>query len=376
MVTDPSRSVSAVGRILVVTWAGDGHVTPALALAEQLQANGHAVRAMGTAALEERFAAEGVPFRARDPLAEWDQAALARDVQAEAQSTDIVISDYMLPGALCGAEASHRPSVVLVPALFATQFNAGELVPMRQSAGVASLAPVTSLAPVRAELGLPPIATFGALLDRATRVLVTVPEELDRPLARRAPNVRYVGPVLHGPGPDAGWRPPGLDDGHPLVVVSVDATSPEAGAARQRVLSALADAPVRVVATASGHLEAIELEVPANAHATGTVRLAAVLPWASAVVSDGGLNTILAALTHALPVVCLAQGGEGSAAAAVERVGAGIVLDRQAPPDAIRSAVRKALGDLELRAGAARMALRIDELRQAAAPVAEVETLL
>ena len=178
-----------MGRILFVTWDGGGNVPPVLALAERLRARGHAVRAMGSASLAGRFAAENVPYLAREPLVEWDQSALAREVLAEAGSSDLIVSDFMLPGALCGAEASYRPSVVLVHTLYAANLDgSGGLLPMQMAATV------DGTAAVRAELGLPPVATFGGLLDRAATVLVTSPEELDVPLAVRPSNVRYVGP--------------------------------------------------------------------------------------------------------------------------------------------------------------------------------------
>jgi hypothetical protein len=60
----------------------------------------------------------------------------------------------------------------------------------------------------------------------------------------------------------------------------------------------------------------------------------------------------------------------------VERVGAGVTVDPGASPDAFRTAVVRAVDDLELRAGAARMALRIDELVSSDAAVAQIEQLL
>jgi MGT family glycosyltransferase len=361
-----------VGRILFVTWDGGGNVPPVLALAARLRARGHDVRAMGTASLAERFAAEAVPFVARDVLAEWDQSALARDVLVEAGSADVVVSDYMLPGALCGAEASYRPSVALVHTLYAANLDAsGGLLPMQMAATV------DGVAAVRAELGLPPVATFGELLDRAATLLVTSPEDLDVPLAVRPSNVRYVGPLLEGPGQDAGWRPPGADDGTPLVVVGLGTTPMDEGPVLARVLLAMADAPVRVLVTVGDHLDPDGFTAPANVTLSRYVRHAAVLPWASAVVSHAGLGTVLAALAHGLPLVCLPLGREQPHnAAAVERVGAGIALDRAAPPDTIRAAVIRAADDLELRAGAARMALGIDELVASDAAAAEVERLL
>jgi hypothetical protein len=360
------------GSILFVTWDGGGNVPPVLALAGRLRGGGHDVRAMGTASLAARFAAEGIPFLARDPLVEWDQSALAREVLTEAGDADLVVSDYMLPGALCGAEASHRPNVALVHTLYAANLDGdGGLVPMHMAATV------DGIAAARAELGLPSVASFGELLDRATRLLVTCPEELDVPLDHRPDNVRYVGPVLEGPGSDAGWRPPGVDDGRPLVVVGMGTTPMDEGPVLQRVLGALEGAPVRVVATVGAHLDLDDLAAPAEVHLTRYVRHAALLPWASAVVTHAGLGTILAGLAHGLPLVCLPLGREQPHnAAAVVRVGAGLALEPTAAPDEIVSAVRRAVDDLELRAGAARMALRIDELAAAGSAVAELEQLL
>jgi UDP:flavonoid glycosyltransferase YjiC (YdhE family) len=361
-----------VGRILFVTWDGGGNVPPVLALAARLRARGHEVRAMGSASLAARFEARGVPYTARDVLAEWDQAALAREVRVEAAAADVVVSDYMLPGALCGAEASFRPSVALVHTLYAANLDGdGGLLPMQMAATV------DGIAAVRVELGLSPVASFGALLDRQTTLLVTCPEELDDPGPSRAANVRYVGAVLEDPGPDAGWRPPGVDDGRPLVVVGLGTTPMDEGPVLQRLLSALGGSPVRVLATLGDHLDPTDLAVPANVHLSRHVRHAAVLPWASAVVSHAGLGTVLAALAHGLPQVCVPLGREQPLnATAVERVRAGCTLDPGASADAVRSAVMRALSDMELRAGAARLAREIDEQRAAGAAEVEIERLL
>ncbi len=361
-----------MGRILFVTWDGGGNVPPVLALAERLQARGHEVRAMGSASLASRFGARGVPYLARDVVAEWDQRALAREVHAEAGTADLVVADYMLPGALCGSEASYRPSAALVHTLYAANLDDdGGLLPMQMAATV------DAVAAVREELSLPPVTGFGALLDRQTALLVTCPEGLDDPTRSRAQNVRYIGPVLEPPGPDATWRPPGVDDGRPLVVVGLGTTPMDEAPVLQRLLSALGDAPVRVLATLGGHLDPNDLEAPPNVHLTGHVRHAAVLPWASAVVSHAGLGTVLAALAHGLPLVCVPMGRDQPLnAAAVERVGAGCTIDPTAGPDLIRAAVLRAVGDMDLRAGAARMALEIDASVASGSAEAEVERLL
>ncbi|MEQ1788503.1 MAG: nucleotide disphospho-sugar-binding domain-containing protein [Acidimicrobiales bacterium] len=289
----------------------------------------------------------------------------------EAGDADVVVADYMLPGALCGAEASFRPSVALVHTLYAALLDGdGGLLPMHMAATV------DGVAAVRAELGLAPVASFGALLDRQACVLVTSPEALDDPAPPRAANVRYVGPVLEDAGSDAGWRPPGVDDGRPIVVVGLGTTPMDEGPVLQRLLTALGDAPVRVIATIGDHLDPADLTVPPNVHVAGYVRHAALLPWASAVVSHAGLGTVLAALAHGLPLVCVPLGREQPPnAAAVERVGAGCTLEPTASPEAIRAAVSRAVTDMDLRAGAARMALAIDTQRAAAVPEVEIERL-
>lgn len=361
-----------MGRILFVTWDGGGNVPPVLALAERLRARGHDVRGIGSETLAPRFDDEGIPYVAREMLAEWDQGAIARDVLAEAKrSADVVVSDYMLPGALCGAEAAGRPNVALVHTLYAANLDdRGGLAPMEMAASV------VGTNDVRSGLGLAPIDDFGQLLDRCHRLLVTSPQELDVPLAVTPSNVRYVGPALQGPGPDAGWHPPGTDIG-PLVVVGLGTTPMDEAPVVQRVLNALADAPVRVLATVGHHLDPASFEVPANATVTHPVRHAAVLPWASVVVTHGGLGTILAALAHGLPLVCLPLGREQPFnAAAVERVEAGVVLDPRAPLPEIRTAVLRLTDDMERRAGAARMAVRIAELDADHAAEREIESLL
>jgi MGT family glycosyltransferase len=278
----------------------------------------------------------------------------------------------MLPGALCGAEASFRPSVALVHTLYAANLDDdGGLLPMQAAATI------DGTTAVRAELSLPPVAGFGALLDRQTTLLVTCPEALDDPRGPRAANVRYVGPVQEEAGPDAGWRPPGVDDGRPLVVVGLGTTPMNEGPVLQRLLTALGDAPVRVLATLGDHLDPQDLEVPTNVHLSGHVRHAATLPWASAVVSHAGLGTVLAALSHGLPQVCMPSGREQPLnAAAVERVEAGCTVQPTASADEVRAAVLRTLSDMELRAGAARMALSIDAQRAAGAAEAEIERLL
>jgi len=127
-----------------------------------------------------------------------------------------------------------------------------------------------------------------------------------------------------------------------------------------RLVEALADEPVRVLVLLGDHLDRGRLRLPANATESGYVRHAAVLPHAALSVNHAGLGTVLAALGHGVPQVCLPLGREQPAnARAVERVGAGRMLPADAGAEAMREAVREVLATPGYRAAAQRMAALI-----------------
>lgn len=360
-------------RILFVTWDGGGNVPPVLALAGRLASRGHAVSVLGSASLAERVEAEGILFTGRLPAQEWDPTAQALDVAAAARrdAVDLVVVDYMLPGALCGAAGTGLPVVALVHTLYTANLVDGDLGPMSMAASAEGVNATL------AQLGLVPVQRLGELLERAEMVMVTAPEELDEPGVARRGNVRYVGPALESSGPDAGWRPPGSDGDGPLVVVSLGTTPMDEGPVLQRVLDGLADRPVRVVATVGEHLYPSDFTVPTNAVVLDHVRHSAVLPWASVVITHGGLGTVLASLAHGVPMLCLPLGREQPAnAAAVERVGAGLQLDHRATPTEIGAAVDRLVAEPEPRAAAQRLAALIEMQRDAALPEVALEALL
>ena len=157
--------------------------------------------------------------------------------------------------------------------------------------------------------------------------MVTCPESLDLPSPDRPDHVRYVGPLLEPPGADAGWRPPGVDDGRPLVVAGLGTTpmdelpgAPAGGRRARRRRRCAGSSPSATTSTRPTST------CPTGVQLSGYVRHTAMLPWASAVVTHAGLGTVLAGLAHGLPLVCLPLGREQPAnAEAVARVGAGVV---------------------------------------------------
>jgi hypothetical protein len=257
---------------------------------------------------------------AADP---WDVAAMAADVRAECRraAASLAVVDYMLPGALVGAEAAGVPAVALVHTLYGALLGDGDFPgPMAMAATVEALD-----AAARA-LGAAPVGGLADLLERCARVLVTCPASLDECPERWPANVRHVGPVLEAAGDDAGWSPPPGDC--PLVAVSLGTTPMGEAPVMQGVLDGLAGEPVRVAVAVGAHLDASALDLPANATATGYVRHAAVLPHAAAGVNHGGLGTVPATLGHRLPQVCVPLGREQPHnARAVARRGVGLAVD-------------------------------------------------
>jgi UDP:flavonoid glycosyltransferase YjiC (YdhE family) len=330
-------------RILFVTWDGGGNVNPLLALGPRLAARGWAVHGYGPPSLADRFGAAGVDYAVRDTDDPWDPTLLAGDVRDQLAriGADAALVDYMQPGAICGAEAAGCPTAVLVHTLHRALLVDGAPGP------IAMAASVDGLNAARLAVGLDPVEGFGPLLDRCDRVLVTCPEELDAGAGDVADNVRYVGPQLellpslrssHAPDrrQNAGDRP--------SVVVSLGTTPMDEQPVLERVLAALADLRVDVVATAGSHLDPAAVAAPPNATVRGYVPHAALLPGARLVVTHAGLGTVLAALAHGVPLLCLPLGREQpDNAAAVERAGAGLVLAPASDPADIREAAEALL---------------------------------
>jgi UDP-glucoronosyl and UDP-glucosyl transferase len=357
-----------VPTVLFVTWDGGGNVNPVLALAPRLAAHGVTAVGLGPPSLAPRFAADGVSYAARDAADPWDVAVMAADVRAACERTGagLAVVDYMLPGALVGAEAAGVPRVALIHTLYRGLLRDGFPGPMEMAASAEALDTAA------AAVGAPPVPGMADLLDRCARVLVTCPAAFDDEGPPAAANARYVGPVLEPAGADAGWVAPPGDD--PLVVVGLGTTVMDEAPVLQQVLDGLAGEPVRVLATLGAHLDPGDLAAPANATVSGYVRHAAVLPQAAAGVNHGGLGTVLATVAHGLPQVCVPLGREQPLnARAVARAGVGLAVDREDTAGAVRNAVREVLADPRYRKAAA--ALRATIARRGDPTPAETEVL-
>jgi UDP:flavonoid glycosyltransferase YjiC (YdhE family) len=379
-------------RFLIVTWQAGGGVHPALGLGKRLARRGHEVRVLAPRILRERVEAAGCVWRAFPAAAEFDPdagraaedqreyiagtffggelpAALANEV--EASRPDALVVDAMLASTVCSAEALGLPVAALVHTLRAFH---GDF----DTFGTWGFEEVNEL---RATFGLDLIpvgrdTVFVELQRRCQVELVALPAELD---LRRAPqqNVVHVGPLfeddIDGPAFELPWAP---DDSTPLVVVGLSSQYMHQEALFSRILTALADLPVHVLATSGLELDPDELRVRANVELRRYVPHGAVLPRAALLVTHAGTGSLLAGFAHGVPCVCIPLGRDQprNAALAAE-LGAALALPADAEPAAIRAAVVEALGSHALRREAGRLRDAIAAYGDGAIAIAMLEQL-
>ena len=130
----------------------------------------------------------------------------------------------------------------------------------------------------------------------------------------------------------------------------------------QNILDAIAPLAVEVTVTVGPAIEASGLRVPKNASMHAWLDHDDVLATASLVIGHGGHSTAMRALSFGVPLIVMPanpmidQKGVG---AALERVGAGILLPKHARPQRIRSAVQTVLHDATYREAAGRLGEQI-----------------
>lgn len=324
-------------RWLAVTWEGGGNVGPLIALAVGLKARGHQVAAVATPSLRARLGGAGLaPV---EPSAQWLPDADEVLKAIDRVQPDGLIVDYMLTDALCGAAVAGLPTVVLIHTLYRSLLVGRAPAPMAMAGGV------EQLNASRSRLGLSRIADHGDLLDEATVLLVTAPEELDAQGPSRA-NLIYTGPLTEPSPPAADWPPPAGSE--PLVAVSLG-TAMSGGVQRetellQKIADALSSLPVRAIINLPTYIDAGALSAPPKVSIGGYLPHTDLLTRTDLLVTHAGLGSVCAALVAGVPMVCLPlDRDQPTNAEAVARIGAGLCLEPDCSVETLSFALSEGL---------------------------------
>jgi hypothetical protein len=209
----------------------------------------------------------------------------------------------------------------------------------------------------RVEQGLVPLSAWEDQLLGAQAIYMMTAAELDFASRGRLPaNVHYVGPAFEPYTREWESPWPGTNN-DPLVLISFSTSYMNQRALVQRVLDAVGGLPVRALLTAGPALEADQLRIPANTRTVAFIPHRTVLPHAALVVTHAGWQTINAALSDGVPLVCVPDGrDQPDNAARVVAAGAGVRVCKKTSPRKLRRVIVQALGDPALKRGAEAMA--------------------
>ncbi len=369
-------------RLLVAAFGDPGHAFPAMGLGCELASRGHEVvietweRWRGPVEdLGLRFAGaeEYVVF---PPPAEGEgtagpaEAARALRPLLEDLQPHVVVTDILTLAPALAAEVAGIPRATLIPHLYPVHepgmpFFAVGVQPPRTPFGRVGWRmgqPVleTGLRRGRGEmneqrerLGLPSLRRFHGGISASLALVGTFPQ-LEYPRSW-LPGVEVTGPIeFELPFQDI--EVPEGDD--PLILVAPSTAQDRDGKMVRVALEALANEPVRVVATTNRVEPATRIEVPPNAVLVDWLSYSQMMPLASLVICHGGHGTVARALAAGVPVLASPAGGDMfENGARIDWAGVGLsVPGRLWSPAAGRWAVRRILGDSSFGARAGEIA--------------------
>lgn len=394
-------------RLIVAAFGDAGHAFPAIGLARALSRRGHEVVVETWERWREPVEAEGIEFAAAEEYVTFPppvpgsqdgasvaDAALALVPYLEERRFDVVVSDILTLAPALAAERAGLRRATLIPHVYPVHepgmpFFAFGAMPPRTPIGRGlwrAALPVlvgglrrgrTEMNESRAAVGLPPIDRLHGGISQELALVATFPQ-LEYP--RRWPHgVRVTGPIgFELPDPDV-ELPAG--DGPLVVVAPSTAQDPDCRLIRV-AFEALADEPVRVLATTNRHRPDPPVPAPpANAVLVDWLSYSQAMAAADLVICHGGHGTVARALGAGAPALCCpAVGDMAENGARVAWAGAGQMLPwRLLGARPLRASVRRILGDASFRArageiaawarssdGAGRAAVLVEELATSA----------
>ncbi len=358
--------------MLVAAFGDAGHVFPAISLGRALRARGHEVVVETWEERREAVEGAGLGFAAAEEYrmfpppdpgspeeAHAAEAARALLPLLEEMQPHVVISDILTLAPSLAAEKLGVPLATLIPHIYPVVepglpfFAIGLRVPRtplgrqlwrsgQRALNIGLEHGRRDLNAQRARLNLPPVDRFHGGISPDLALVATFPQ-LEYP--RRWPTgVEVTGPMTFELPHPTIELPPGEE---PLVLIAPSTAHDSDNHLVRTALKALAEEPVRVVATTNKVVPQRPIEVPPNAVLVDWLSYSQLMPAASLVISHGGHGTVARALGAGTPVlVCPLIGDMSETAMRVAWAKVGLSLPwRLCNPAPLRWAARRILGD-------------------------------
>jgi len=402
-----------------------GNVSPIMPVIRQLVAARHGVRVISDALNRDEAEAAGARFtswrrapsradrKREDDPPDWSVSDkegigmvaqfLAGTAQAYAEDTieelrrepaDLAVCFDMLLGPMLGAEAIGQKFALLGTMI--SFFPLPGIAPLGSGLGIARTeaekaaqdaarremtaildSALPELNAARAKLGLVPLAHLADQCNAASVHWLGTARAFDFEQAGLRPNMRYAGPLIGDPAWAEPWRSPwSTDDPRPLVLVGFSTSFQNHAAVLQRVIDAAASLPVRLLVTLGGPIEPYELVPAANTVVARSAPHLEILREASLVVTHGGHGTVMAALTHRLPMLVIPHGrDQADNAVRITERGAGLAISRTAPTEEIHAALARLLAEPRFREAAAVLGDAVSAELRASTLIADLQAL-
>lgn len=350
-------------RALFSTWDGAGNIPPVQTLVRGLVAQGVEVHILGHETTRERFRREGATFHPLQsvPPTEYVNAGLPgaeeyacavedvfyqrgyqTDLHAaiKAVSPDVVLVDASLRYGLLEGLRSGIPMVVLCHTLYGSMMGGGDETgdPYFQQ-----------LNEVAVQAGLTPFRSRRHMADTASLSLVYSYAPFDSLSGREAgPNVLHVGPLRSPNHAPANWSRNYPE--RPLALVSLSTSYMyQQEQVVQHLCDACAALDVEALVTTGPTHSPDTLDMADNVTAVEFIPHDALLPDTDLLVNHAGHGTVMAGVTHGVPMLCLPMGrDQPDVADQVAILGLGAVLEADASVEALRQTISDMLSDRQL----------------------------
>ena len=408
---------------LIVTIDGGGNLPPVLGFAKRLLKRGHNVHVLTEPCLEKVVKSYGLMYisfqeyftrtdRKEDIMNDWNASPFAdptldnvvfgsiESVVSETRkaikmvNADILIADCLLPMSLIAAESLEIPKVILFhfpeyfpgpnrpPSFMGFLPGKGFLGKMRDRLlGKVFEQMFKKYLPkvneVRKSYSLNKLESVTEMFADSEFRLIQTLKSFDFPIEPAPSNVRYTGPVLDDPDWTNSWDNPwSSDDPRPLVVISLSSTFQNQKATIQNAIDSLKDLEVRGLVTLGLALEEEKFEAPENVVVLKSAPHSLVFPHTDLVITHAGHGTIMRALSHGLPLICLPMGrDQNDNAAKISYHGCGLKLSPKSSPEKIQRAVKNILKERKFKQNATRFQALLQNEDSMNTAIIELENL-